>query len=612
MSTSWESVVATMASRRSFDSNAIRAMIEVRDRYNGDLVTPLIDVSGEPSMKPPIPQVVANAIDNLSMRAGSTKPIIICPALDESKETERGSVDWANRRRRALYSTWHTEALIDVKLRRAYRHYHGYGTFSLVVMPDFGDSRREPGPTIQLRDPLSSYPELRSPDDVREPLNIGFVFGRSATWIARTYPEAEHLLGDAGVDTDANRLWDLVEWIDGDDIVVGILGPRWDNSTRTDASPSNSSMELRRWPNRAGMVPVAVPRRVTLDRVMGQVWTAIGMQDLLGRLTALDIEAAERAIFPDMVVMGENNQAPVLVSGKWKDGREGEPNLVMNGKVQYLQSAPGPLTHPVLDRMERATAMSAGNSPFFAGENTGSLRTGRAIDALGGYSIDPRIQESQDVMQRALEVVNEAVLRTYKGYWPDRKFTLFSGWPSDTGQVTFTPGRHFETTQNVVAYSFPGSDVSQINVAVNQLTASRLMSRHTARVRHPYIDDADSEHRRIVTETIEDAVFQGFLQQSGAGAIPLVDAVRVLSLVQEGKPVYEAIAMAQREAQERQAAEPPPPGPGQAVAPETQAGLALPGQGAETALSRQPEAPQPLQDVHQLLNALGGGRRGPA
>lgn len=604
MSTPWSTIVETMWARRSADADGLRLMQEVQRRYNGDIVVPMPDVRGEPELVPPTPQIVANAIDHLSMRAASTHPVITCPAVDDTVELHRKR---AATRRRALYATWYENTLAEVKLRRAYRQYHAYGTFALVVVPEFGGYRGdEPGVCIELRDPLSAYPELRSPDDIREPLNVGFVYGRSAAWLRRQYPEATDLLkGNDKFD----RLWDVVEWIDADEIVVGILGPRWQMGSSGVEARFDQSRELRRWPNRAGMVPVVAPRRVTLDRVMGQVANAVGMQDLLGKLTALDIIAAERAIFPDLVVMGQNGQPPTLLNARWRDGREGEPNLLVNSEVKLLASAPGPMTQPVIDRIEEATRLTAGDAPFFSGQTYGSLRTGRAIDSLAGYAVDSRIQEAQEVMARSLSCLNEAICETYRGYWPDRKFTLFSGWPTDKGTVKFTPAKDLDANFNVVSYPFAGSDLTGVTVQVNQMTASRLMSRETARTRHPYVEDPERESERITEETILDSIFQAFLTQAASGAVPLIDQARVLELVQDGQPIHKAILTANREAQERQAAVPPPPQPGQAVAPETQAGLALPGQGVETALSRQPQAPQPMQDLHQLLNAMGGGRR---
>lgn len=286
-------------------------------------------------------------------------------------------------------------------------------------------------------------------------------------------------------------------------------------------------------------------------------------------------------------------------------------NLMTDGAVQVLQSAPGPLTHPVLDRIERNASISAGKSPFMQGETTGSLRTGRAIDTLGGYSTDPRIEEIQRIMSRGLMQVNEAIMEVEKGYWPNKKYVCFSGWPGDMQHVEYTPSKDFDSTENVVAYPMPGTDVQGATVALAQLTGSGLMSRETARRKHPLIDDAEYEEHNITAERIEDAVLQGFLQQAMTGALPVTDAARVMDLVQKGTDLAQAIGIAHDEAQKRQAAAQQQPSPG-GLAPNAQPGLAAPGMGAETSAppgSAVPAPPPDLKDLHQLLTGL---RQAPA
>src|ERR1051325_7318900 len=181
MSTSWEDIVDIMWLRRQADSYLLRQMIEARDRYNGDVVVPMPDIDGEPTMGSLSPQIVADGIDHNAMRAASVIPAISCPALGASPRKKEN----AALRRRALYANWHWNGM-ELILYRYFRHYIGYGTASLVVVPDFEEERAR----IELRDPLTSYPELRAPEDFRPPLNVGFVFGRSEDWLFRTYPQA--------------------------------------------------------------------------------------------------------------------------------------------------------------------------------------------------------------------------------------------------------------------------------------------------------------------------------------------------------------------------------------------------------------------------------------
>jgi hypothetical protein len=361
-------------------------------------------------------------------------------------------------------------------------------------------------------------------------------------------------------------------------------------------------MELERYPNRAGRCTAVVPRRVTLDRVAGQVAAAVGTYDKLGRLMALEVVAAERAVFPDMVVLGRPGTQPRLVHGRWRDGREGEPNIVLDAEeVRLLQAAPGPLTMPTIDRLEYAVRSAVGDSPFFSGQTYGALRTGRAITSLADFSIDPRVAEAQRVVARSLAELNRAIAAVLKGWYPTRRFTMFSGLPRDVSQVTFRPATHFETDDNLVEYPLAGADVQSATVGVGQLVGARLMSRRSAREAHPWIADPDHEEAAIAEEELEASVLSGVLAQGQAGTLPLVDQARILQLVREGRPIEEAVLTADREARERQARQAPPPPEGFATAPEAAPGLAAPGQGAESAPARPPDRLAQLRAVLATL-----------
>lgn len=607
----WSQILSIITQRRSQDTSLIRAMIDVRDRYNGDVVVPLPDVDGEPQMPMVAGQLISDGIDNTAMQAASQRPSIFCPAVDGTLSKSRKQ---AEQRKRALYAAWHYSALWDVALYRSFRHLCGYGTCAFVVLNDDINHRAR----IEVRDPLTAYPELRSPEDLRNPSNCGFVFGRSKEWLLANYPEAgEYFLNAPGHNWDT--LWDVVEWYDEAHVVIGILGPRLPAYGPVDSrTVGYYGYELRRWTNKAGMCPVVAPRRVTMDRVQGQLTKLIPAVDLLQRLTALDVVAAERAIFPDMVAIGRGPMPPQLISGPWKDGRSGQINLLTEGEVKLLQAAPGPLTQPVLDRMEQHIRSSGGISPFYGGQTTGSLRTGKAIDTLGSFSIDPRVEELQKIMARALTSLNEGIAAVEKGYYPRRTITGFTGFATDEAMISYKPSDVYDvpadgknpTATSVVDYAMPGANVSEITVEVGQLVGAGMMSKATGMQIHPYIADAKSEMAKIVAEAIEQAVIGGFVQQTGSGSVPLIDAVRVLKEIQGGDDIVEAIEAAQAAAQKRQAAQAPPPEAPETGAPGAQPGLSMPGMGAE----QQPPAPQipppnqNLQDLHGLLKALGSGR----
>ncbi len=575
---SWGEIESEMQRRRNGELDVFRQMETARAHYNGDIVIPLHDVSGRTQSLPIAARLVTEAIDNIARMSTMGRPQIHCPAQFPYKEKGKGSRDEAAIKRRALYARWDESALADILLRRAYRHFGGYGTACLIAVPNY----ERGGSATELRNPLGAYPELRTLDDVRDPINVGFVVARSYEWICHTWPHLKGVITQQSNSLDG--MFDILEWIDGDSIVLGILGPTnqsWGSST-WQRSGAAGGFEVARFANRAEMVPVAMPRRVTLDRLMGIVDASLPTIEHLERMKLLDSIAAEKAVFGDMVIIGTDGREARLVSGTWKDGRTGIPNELVDGDIKVLQQSPGPMNQPNIDRAERDFRVSTGLIPQTGGETYGGLRTGRAIDAIGGFSVDPRVQEAQEIMARSLTQLNKAIMAVEKGYFGERKFTVFSGWPSEQGETEYVPNKHFASDANVVTYSFPGTDVSSITVAVGQLLGAGVLSRRTARSLHPLVEDKGGEERSVLVEHLTDAAIAGLIQQIGSGALPIADQARIIQLIAAGNEIWDAVADAQREAQERQAALAPPPAEGQGMAPELQPGLSLPGAGIES------------------------------
>jgi hypothetical protein len=590
-----EEVASIMRQRRAQDSIIIRQMIETRDRYNGDVVLPVPDVDKSPTLDIPTPRLIAMAIDSTAMRAASSKPNIHCPNLKSTKKSTKE----ADVRRKMLYAKW-SESQMDIKAYRWYRQMAAYGTAALVVMPD-NKTRKA---TIELRDPLTSYPELRDPSDIRNPKNVGFIYGRSRDWIIEHFPDSNDFFYNAA-NRDWDTLWDIVEWIDEWEVVIGVMGPRMPAYSPQDARPYGyGGYELSRFPNKAGKVPVVMPRRVTLDRVMGQMATMIDTVDLHARMTALEVLAAERHVFPDIVMMSSDNQQARLVSGNWADGRTGQVNIVDGAKgVQYLQAQIPQFIPGVIEGLEDAIRQSGGASPLSGGDGSG-MRTGRAIDELGSFSIDPRVEEMQRVAEKAWACSLADCIDVEKAYYSSAKHISFTGLQGDDSVIEYSPGE-IDGNYNVVTYPLPGADISQMSVAVAQLNGAGLISAHTARVIHPMIGDAMQEEKLINIEKVESAVLAGFGQQVSAGQVPLPDSVAVLGFLRGGANIEDAINQAQSAAQARQAQQAPPPQDGQNTAPGQQPGLASPGMGAEQGPPPTIQPPQAgLQNYHAIATAL--------
>ena len=606
MGLSFDDAVNALQVRQNEDSLIKRHMIAVRDRYNGDFVMPMTEVPDEPSIQPPIPALIAEAIDNTAMRAASTRPAVFVPSMDPGKAQADKRAD---ARRRAYNATWYISKL-PLKLRRSARHLVGYGVNCMGVVPYFhpsGDYSKD-GPRIECRDPLTAYPDDTSPEEVRCPINIGFIYPRSPDWIVTMYPEAREYLHDYHSD-----LWDVFEWVDDSNIYIGILGPRMSWGQVPDPirgyGSSRGPLQLRFWENRAGMVPFVCPGRVTLDRIAGQVTKMVPIVDMYAQLMALEAIAAEKGVFADKYLMSRANEEITLMGAdEWFDGRTGKINLIAGAeKIGELGHTLNPGTFQVADRLERSVRMSTGQPGIFGGEMTGAVRSGQTISQLGQYAIDPRVQEVQEMLEYELSALNEGIHEVFRGYWPNKKFAMFSGWPSDRGFVEFTPGKDMEDCANVVAYGATGLDVSQLTVALGQAMQMKLMGRRTAQEKHPMVDNPDEEEQAIILEALQDATLASFLARAQQGTVSEVDLLEVADQYVKTGNFITAVKNANEMAQKRQATEAPPAAPGMATAPEQQAGLSPMG----TAGMEQPP-PQVgpgggnPAGIAALLAALGG------
>ena len=596
-----EQISEEMASRRLSLTPSIERMMAIRDRYNADVVVPVPNTDDDIPYESLTPLLIADAVDHPALYASQAPPNIYVPALSPAKVSGVRSTNFANRRRKALHYAW-DKSWWELLLGRFYRHLGAYATS--VLMVEFEGEC----PIITTRDPLSAYPEPKAAEDLTLPEDVGFIKGVSLEWLHRNHPQTRDYLprgaGFAVADGSEGELWDIVEWIDEHDIVIGILGPR-DGNRSWVHEPVRFARELSRYPNILGRCTAVVPKRVTLDRIVSQLSNLTGHVDLMATLMYLDIRATERSVFPDRYVISKVGQNPRLVSGDWRDGSTGEVNLVVDADaIGELRGAPDPNNKITMDRLERNFRVSSGLIPQDGGETYGALRTGRGIDALMGAALDPRTTELHRVAERYLTKVNELVLMAYKAQFPRTAFTVYS--PLDPGAEEFIPAEHVENKadgspflDNRVFYPIPGMDDINATQVIGQMMGAELISRYDARRMHPHINEPEGTERRLLAEQMQQLNLTALMQRASTPpGIPPGDLGRLTQLVLEGTELWEAELIVQREAQERQAATPPSP-----TAPEAMPGLANPGEGAEMGGMVSTEG-TPLEQFRGLVGAL--------
>jgi hypothetical protein len=591
------------------DTAFIQRMILVNAYYNGDIVIPL-KVPGEPDMKAPMPNLVAQAIDNQAMRANSIPFLTYVPHLQNTEASKRR----AEAKRRGIKAIRHYSGGARLTARW-YRHYNGYGTFAGAVRCVKDDYHAR----MEVRDVLRAYPEHRTPEDIREVLNCAFVTSRSLAWIKKNFGHVQgvhSMLDYQGA--EPTDLWDIVEWYDEHDTVIGILGKRWlgpNESMRSPEFAPSRILELSREDTRAnGMVPVSVPLRVTLDRVAGVVGNLLGTVDWIAHLQALEVIAAKRGIAPDIAILGDTQDTePVLVNGDWFPGSTGRANLIQGARgVQLMHANPQEYTARTIGRLQDGVNQDTGNIGLYRGVTGGEGRTGRALDTLMSAASDPRLKESQDMMAAHLSVLETAACEIEKAEWPKRKYICLTGSPGRAALAEYTPGEDFETAPHLTYCPTAGYDVTTLGTILPARKAAGLLSTRTAMELDPFIDDPEAELDQIRYENLEGLVY-GLIQQGVVqGSTPIMDVATFAEEIMNGRSPWKAMAKMQAEAQKRQATEAEP------GAPETMPGISPPGIGAEQPT---PPAPPPgmgtdqrMAMAQQMLQAVRsqptGGRGG--
>lgn len=516
-------------------SPIIERMLEVQRCYDGDYVVPLPDLKTEPNMPNLTPTLIADVVDGLGMRASSVRPMVYSPAINPASLE---STDRAINRKKILNAVYHHSGWLLAR-RRSMRHINAYETEALVVEPDF----RTGMPYLRVRNPLEAYPEKRAAENMCPPEYVAFITRFSGSNLRMRFSAVQAEQGGPITEKDEHQLWDIVEWHDCEQITYGLLGPVQMDGEHVSQGyvqrQGYAGIKLATIRNRTGRCLAFVPQAVSLHTIGNRLNRLLENTKWQNRLLALEIIAQEKAIFPDMYVMsGRNGMQPTLVDGRWHDGREGVINRVEGAdRIGMLNQTPDPRTSQTIDRLERNYRVSSGLMPQWGGETGGAaLRTGRALGQMADMSVDPRIQELHELDETWMPHVNSAILACYKEWWGKQKYTIFSGWPGDTGLLDFVPDEEIETLDNTVTYAIPGADIIQVTQVIGSLHGSEFMSQRTAQTLHPFIQDPDQERMNIDNEKLDRATIAALEQQVVTGQMPAVVFARIRKMYRESDP----------------------------------------------------------------------------
>jgi hypothetical protein len=369
---------------------------------------------------------------------------------------------------------------------------------------------------------------------------------------------------------------------------------------------------LENFANMSGdLSPVVIPMRITLDTAGGQFDNMIGMYYQQAKLMSLETIAVEKGIFPDTYLVSRAGEVGRFLDGP-HDGRTGMVNIIAGGDIKEVQSSPGYLTNPTIDRLERNQRVTAGIPAEFGGESGSNIRTGRRGDAVLSAVIDFPVAEAQETFGYSLAEEDRAGIELSKMWAPDTKKTMYVGTGNSARPVTYVPEETFVTNEHVVSYPASGSDVNSLIQGIGQRVGLGIMSKATASDLDPFIDNPEVEHDEIIAEGLEAALMASLQQKAAAGEIPPLVLSKIMKLVRNDKmELAEAMNKvneeAMEEAQKEQEAN-APMNADRAMAGATVGAMSGPAAGAMA--EEQAAIQPPNQDQMNLGSLLSTLRRG--
>lgn len=530
----------------------VTRMEKIRDVYNGDLHVYLPEMDKEE--RSAVPNLIAQGIDQYSMRVASTRPNLWYPSF---RPGFKGHDQDAEDRRNANLGWWDMNKW-DLLVRRRARHLSAYGSSAVSLSPvslDPTDKREIPH--WRVRNPLSTFPSDTSEHRGVNPENCIFTDKRTLAWLELHYPASAQLLYK-GRRFDSSTEFKVLEYVDDKEyalIVIGADKPertsRFDNAVVQGVSGCELLMRME---NKAGVCPVIFAGRITLDRIAGQFDQMLGMYMMQSKLMALASIAIVDNVFNDQWAVGMSNAlAPpnIIVHA---DGKKGIMGEIQNANIETIHNTGPQDAMQLMDRLEANQRSNGGVPADWGGESGSNIRTGRRGQDILGATVDGRIQEDQTILADSFEQENEIACKIMKGYYGSKPSMFFipkDGTITDKGD--YVPNDLFTLTYSQVQYSMPGTDAQGLTIMLAQKKGAGMMSQQTAMEADPMIRDARAEIEKIEIEQLRNSLMSSLDQQAGSGQLPPHQMAQIIAGRLKGDPIEDVVQAMQAEVQKQQA-----------------------------------------------------------
>lgn len=610
------SVLQLLSQRKAETGLAHEAARIISQTYGGHIAiaNPEIDKT-EPLS---VANLLCQGIDQYALRICSVTPeVTYWPTKPGQPKAEQA----ARTKRRATYGWWEVNDMPAVDEKRA-RWLVAYATAPVLIRPD----RATRQPRWEPRTSLETYPSTPRDSLDIHPDDCVFAYLRTFDWLARDYPAVAAQVAASRLASDKPRPEDsieIVEYVDDQVRVLIAVGQGRPSGIIHEAEygvngaviynlseqpgPNHWAVELQRLPNRAGICPVVIPRRMALDGQKGQFDDAIGIFQLLAKIQAMNVNAIAKSVWPEMWMIARPNEVARVV--KPADGLRGKVGHIEGAAVQVISEQPSPQVMNMLNYLERAIRLDSLMPSEFGGESPTNVRTDRRGLTVESATVDYMLAAYQRAMARSKKIEIQIAQQIDLAYFGNTKKSFFVDWHGDKGRLDYTPKLLWDDGARDVRvnYAFLGMDANAATVRQGQLVGMGALSLHTVRALNPdWIEDPEQERGRVWGDQIDKAVLA---QMMAPGAITVPDLAAIKLLVIAGTPIEQAINQVHEQAQARQASSGPPgtpEGPVPPGSPQAQPGLAQPGQGQEQPVIGPLNAD--LTNYRHVLQELGNFR----
>jgi len=575
-------------------------MRQVQSIYNGTARVPLPEVERNEAAS--VPNLLAQGIDQMAGRIASVTPNVTFSPKSNSNRREQRRAMTAGR---VLYGYWQTDRL-SMKLKNRARHMIAYGMSPVVIRWN----PKTNTPTWHVRHPLETFPSVDIQPGQTQPRDCIFAYRRTVGWLKMNgyNVQLQQLVGmENNLTPDTPML--LLEYVDESAttlLLTAFSDPTYPHPLTGHIDGKRRAVVLEYFESPIDTSLVHIPMRITLDGPQGQFDNMIGMYYQQARLMALETIAVEKGIFPDTYLVSRPGEVGRFLDGP-HDGRTGMVNIISGGDIREVQSQPGYLTNPTIDRLERAQRLSAGIPQEFGGESATNVRTGRRGDAVLSAVIDYPVAEAQETFAFSLTAEDITGIKLAKALDGDSERTIYVGTGNTTRSVTYKANNVFPEENHVVSYPATGADVNQLIVGLGQRIGLGIISKETAASLDPFVDNPENEKDRIVAEGLEQALMAGLQQQAASGQIPPLTVAKIIQLVESDRmELAEAMNKVTQEAMEEQKKKeeetgPEPQTPDALAAPATMRAMAGP--------EAMPTTRGPSPDQQNMMSMLSTLRR---